>query len=306
MLDRYRAADATLRAEILRVLPIPDCSDRAAFAALPDHEQLVVFFNWQSRLIHPHRRQVYRSLGFHESEAYRANADAVNRLCGKLAAGLDVSPHLSRNVCVGYTLKPPLRKPGRDLDLTLNDWGIHHLHLSHELEKDGSNKRTKHLLFAMCMHGKAYALAVGDHTSWTDEALVKAAVQSWPTAGLFAALHGVIPAEAPGARDIDSLRKAGVLVPTVLNGVAYLPILTCGLSSATTSMRDSRRASELRWRLMQFCENPDAFAQEMREQAERLHITFPARPRLELVWASSDTRYGFAFREEATKLQLML
>ena len=306
MLDRYRDVDETLRAELLRVLPIPGRSDREAFAALPDNEQLVVFFNWQSRLIHPHRREIYRSLGFHESDAYRANADAVNRLCGKLAAGVDVTPHLSRDVRVGYTAKPSQRKNGRDLDLTLNDWGIHHLHLSHDLEKDGTNKRTKHLLFAMFTHGKAYALAVGDHNSWTNEALVQAAVQSWPTARLFAPLDGIIPGEAPGPRDIDGLRKAGVLVATVLDGVAYLPTLTCGLSSATTSLRDSRRASELRWTLRQFCESPEAFVDQMREQAERLHITFPARPRLELVWASSDARYGFALREEATNLHLML
>jgi hypothetical protein len=306
MLERYRHVNETLRAELLRVLPAPCRSDREAFAALPDHEQLVVFFNWQSRLIHPHRRRVYRALGFHESKAYRANAQAVDSLCGKLAAGLDVRPHMSSRVLSGYTAKPSHRKHGPDLDLLLNDWGIHHLHLSHERGKEGFNKRTKHLLFVMLVHGAAYALAVGDHDSWSDANLVKAAVQSWPRAGLFAPLHGVIPGEAPASRNLNELRKAGIIVPVVVDGVSYVPTLSCGLTTAATSTRDSRRASELRWRLSQFCENPEAFVGQMREQAAKQGMRFPARPRLELIWASSDTRYGFALHETKTDFRLML
>ncbi len=305
-LHNGQALEEALRAEVLRVLPVASQADRGDLEALPTRDMLVAFFNWQSRLVHPHRRRVLRSAALPASLASDDERRAVDTLCAKLAAGIDVHPHLSRRVRCGHAVRPASGKAGPDLDLLLNDWGIHHLHLSAVPEGDGFNGRTARLLFLMVRHGEAYALMVGDHSSWADLDLVAAAVRSWPGAGLFLHVNGILPGSPTASPDIARLRAAGIIAPVVIDGSAYLPGLPLGLSTARTSFRDGRRADEVaRWlRLIEA--DPLPYLEQMREAVAAGGGTWPPRPRLELVWSAGGERYGFALREETTACHMML
>jgi hypothetical protein len=70
----------------------------------------------------------------------------LERIIEEIETGKDLSPRLSRGVVHGLVkggrVKANMnfgRRP--DLDLLLNDWGIHHLHLPDVLDSDGFVRR---------------------------------------------------------------------------------------------------------------------------------------------------------------------
>lgn len=140
---------AMLQAEMVRVLPPQSQREKDAFAKLDAREQALRFLNWQSRLVHPHSRQVNKSVGFDNLPGVQTNKHAVENLLAKIDVGDDVSMHLSENVMQGYCLHPPGNKDGRDFDLLLNEWGIHHLHLGQVSGPSGFSERSEDLLFVI-------------------------------------------------------------------------------------------------------------------------------------------------------------
>jgi hypothetical protein len=103
--------------------------EKDAFASLDVREQVWRFMNWQSRLVHPHPREVYRANGFDDLAIVQTNRFRVEALLASLALGGEVTAYLSNGIKQGYCLHSPGRKDGQDFDLLLNEWGIHHLHL---------------------------------------------------------------------------------------------------------------------------------------------------------------------------------
>lgn len=301
-----RTVDQALRDEVLRVLPVASPADRAALEALPTPDMLIHLFNWCSRLIHPHRRLVFRSEALAASCADQDERNAVDLLCAKLAVGMDVNPHLSRRVKCGYAKRRPGGGDGENLDLLLNDWGIHHLHLSPIPEMDGFNERTDRLLFVMMRPGEAYVLMVGDHSSWTDMDLVTAAVRSWPKADLFLELKGCIPGQTMSAADVKVLRKAGVNAVINVGGAAYMSGLSLGMTGAQTATRDTLRVNTFMRLLRELERDPSPFLAQMREGVLGSGGSWPTKPRLQLLWTSGSERYGFVLREDISACQMML
>lgn len=174
-----------IRRQILAELP-HDSSLAAELAQKSVRDLLILYRNWPGRLIQPKPRKVHRS-----QELLR------NPLCGdpaikpgieliitELEQGTNVNPHLSRDIRVGYQPKPAAKSGRasrrRDLDLLLNDWGVHHLHPSTQTEADRFMKRSSPLLFAVFRPGDAYLIdIVVSHSGWR----ARTSLGSWPRNG---------------------------------------------------------------------------------------------------------------------------
>ena len=75
------------------------------------------------------------------------------------------------------------------LDMLLNDWGIHHLHISSVVEADGFVKRDDHLLLVSFKPDAAYLIDVMVHRDMTDHKwvrhhLLEVLASEWPHEGV--------------------------------------------------------------------------------------------------------------------------
>ena len=254
-----------LRDEILKYLP-HDRTDRHLadeLTVMPTKVLLIWFFNWLNRLVHPHPRHVFKSREYIFRRLGAREQVLLDRLADKIEAGMDVNPHLSRGTKQGFVGEPsvPKRKNlgrRRDLDLLLNDWGVHHLHLSDTLDDDGFVRRDPTcdpdlLLFAIFRDDAAYLLDVGLHGAWTDRSLVEISLRNWPNENLFLPLNGVLAARQDYDRsERRALRSNGMISPISVEGKEYVG--PGFMSSAGTTMVAARRASQL-WRLIYHLRN---------------------------------------------------
>ncbi|MBN9509764.1 MAG: hypothetical protein J0I21_11720 [Alphaproteobacteria bacterium] len=288
-----------LQAEMVRALPVRSLREKKAFATLSLDEQTWRFMNWQSRLVHPHPRQVNKAVGFDCLPEVRANRQRVDALLGRIARGDDLSPHLSKRVCEGYRLRPPGRKDGPDFDLLLNEWGIHHLHIH------PAPASSKELLYAIFGRGVAFALAIAPHGVWTSRQFIASALQSWPNQGLFVPLN-VAPGQDPSANDHEALRKAGMTIPVTHGDRVWLSGVTLGLTTALVSTRVSMEASRVLRCLRQATEAPDHLASQLMAVAALNHKSWPAQQVIGIRWLSGPDRYCFAFVEETSGATLLI
>jgi len=173
---------------------------------------------------------------------------ALEQIVANLESGQDITPFLSRGLKHGYE-SPNSRKPShlggrRDLDLLLNDWGVHHLHLSTNLDSDNFVKRTKHVLFAVFRPSDAYLIDIMEHGDWTRDHILKVMIKDWPHAGLVHQLNGVVGLETPVYEsDRKGIRNAGINTPFEFGGKVYMP--AAGLTGAGTSVWITTAANRL-------------------------------------------------------------
>jgi hypothetical protein len=145
---------------------------------------LVTYINWQNRFISASPRKVLQSSTFAANPLVQARSKTIRKIAKDIERGNDLTKYLSRGVRVGFSLP---RDPGnkelhrrRDLDLLLNDWGIHHLHISTTVEADGFVERDGPLIFAAFKEQTAYLIDVMSHRDWTNDHLIQVIVRSWP------------------------------------------------------------------------------------------------------------------------------
>jgi len=126
----------------------------------------------------------------------------------------------------------------------LNDWGIHHLHLSTEIDTDGFFvKRDGPLLLVRFRPNDAYLIDIGDHGSWAREGLLRVIVEEWPNAGLVHKIGGLAApsiSEA-GRRDLRGAGVGGTIVE--IDGTSYSPAAL--MSAAGTTFDAVRSADKL-------------------------------------------------------------
>ena len=114
-------------------------------------EMAVKFFNLKLREISPEPRIVYKAKAFTCDAKLQKAIDEIER---KASSGESLTPHLSK-----FYLDPDYN------DSLLNDWGLHHLHLSTKVGPTGFTERTGPLLFAHVLPGAFYMVAVLPHGS---------------------------------------------------------------------------------------------------------------------------------------------
>jgi hypothetical protein len=147
-----------------------DRNDRKVVAALKSKsgaELLVIYMNWRNRLISPEPRAVLKSSAFDANPVVKQRSGEFAEIIDDIEQGRVLTKYLSRSVRVGFALPPhPKRKQlsrRKDLDLLLNDWGIHHLHVSRVVEPDGFVKRGGPVIFAIFKPDRAYLIDVMGH-----------------------------------------------------------------------------------------------------------------------------------------------
>jgi hypothetical protein len=293
-----------LRDEVVKALP-HDPKDRAALTALSDGELLGWLFNWLDRLVLAQPRVVLESLEFKAASLPADAAKDLQQLIGKIARGDELSPHLSRSVREGF--KPPPSTSAKaklskraDLDLLLNDWGIHHLHLSQEFELDGFVKRGELVLLAVFTPDTANLLDVLPHGNWTNQHLVEVAVRNWPDAGLFYSLgEGVRLVTPIDQFDRKEIRSVGINSPVEVDGRVYLS-RGVGITSVGTSVRSTRRALNLLDTLDDVVEKLKQNPEYLRPNIEQSGKKYPVDPDFQLVLCRGRSDFGFAIKEKKT------
>jgi hypothetical protein len=230
-------------------------------ASLPGHELLMIYANWKVRLIDPRPRRVHRSSALLANARlgeppFTAAADQIARM---LELGLDVTPHLSRRIREGYEPQAPSR-PKRltaraDLDMLLNDWGLHHLHLSLEREADGFTKRTRPVLIAAVKRDDVYLVDIIEHGEWTNDRLVRVMAHEWPDAGLVREVKGVLAdSQVPTPAQRKKLRDSGMTSYVTIADATYIAGI---ISSAGYSAYSSIEVDTVRRNLDWFCRQMD-------------------------------------------------
>ncbi|HWY82418.1 MAG TPA: hypothetical protein VNY10_10890, partial [Roseiarcus sp.] len=108
----------------------------AHLAGLDAHGLLVVYHNWISRLVKPQPRAVHKSKAFQRNPLATQRANDLAQIIADIELGRDLKKYLSRDID-----RAPAKAPGArrrpDLDLMLNSWSVHHLHISSIVEPDG-------------------------------------------------------------------------------------------------------------------------------------------------------------------------
>src|SRR2546427_6344314 len=121
---------------VLRFLPY-DRSDASLVAYLNGLDArglLILYRNWMRRLIKPQPRHVRKSTAFQQNPIAAERSADLPTIVRDIETGNDLRKYLSRDVKIGAQIPGRRRGRRRDLDLMLNDWGIHHLHVSTQLE----------------------------------------------------------------------------------------------------------------------------------------------------------------------------
>ena len=192
-----------IRRHVLTHLP-HEVADTPTLAAKGIGDLLSIYFNWLHRLVPARPRQIHRSRSLlaNPLAADPVHRQGLDQLIEKIENGTDIAPHLSRGILCGFKPKDPtkpkalLKRP--DLDLLLNDWGIHHLHISTKLDKDGFvERRPSHpprpLLFGIFRPDAAYLIDLMQHGDWTHTHLLEGCGEGMARRGTRARAKGDSP-----------------------------------------------------------------------------------------------------------------
>ncbi len=291
--------ESDLRAEILKYLP-HNQTDESSLSHMRINDLLITFLNWLHRCVHPHPREVLRSREITSNPLWTNKQTDLDAIVSKLKAGADISAHLSKGILRGHAPKKTNTKNllnRKDLDLLLNEWGIHHLHLSNVIEPDGFVTRGDLLLFVIFSQTRAYMLDIIRHGYWTEQRLVEIAVNNWPEDKLFVELKGIMPEPAISAKDRNNFRRVGVATSVNVSGKAYVS-RTGGLTLSGTSSKMTIEAVRLHRRIKEFedrCRNnPD----DLRRYFQKAHGQWPPEPEFHLELVRSQVGFPFAIREQ--------
>jgi hypothetical protein len=194
------------------------------------HRCLIDFMNLEMKLIKPAPRIVFVSKEYKSRRIPLENRRALSLIENKIRIGVDVNYHKNKG-----TLDPTYN------DLLLNDWIIHHLHLSDTKVQKNQRfyDRTKYILFAAFNATQAFFIDIRTHGKngephiFAKKELLEIIDKNWPgilteynTEDVVNLLYN------PSDEEIDLARKKGVTFgATEVNGRA---ILNPGLGITTS------------------------------------------------------------------------
>ena len=293
--------EADLREQILTYSPVVYAGHKSTAADLPTGELVSRFLMWRERLVHPHPRNVHKSPQLFRHPIYETRREDIHRLFAKVAVGHDIGAHLSRNIRFRFETPDSGNKGRRDIDGLLNDWSIHHLHLSHSIELKGSVERGKHILGVIFRQDDAYFIDIIDHNEWAEQRLVEIAVKNWPNAGLFRELKGMLGGDNDTSQERAKLREVGLPSPIMIDGRSYISANST-ISTALIPMQVTRQAGRLLRQMFTLEASPESLMPGFRAAEGFSRKAWPRRPRYRVIAASTPERYSFAIREEATGL----
>jgi hypothetical protein len=179
------------------------------------------YFNVQKRKITRKPRKVLISREFKCPPEYQA---AVNTIIDRAEKGEDLIPYLSTLLLdADYN------------DSLLNDWDIHHFHLSNLPHPRYPQfvERTAPLLFARVTDDCFYLIAVMKHGDWTNKQLLEILHANWPDSLQSYRIRDISPS-GYSEDDIREFRKHNIMTFIELHdGTIYAPL---GRGYATSGM----------------------------------------------------------------------
>jgi hypothetical protein len=256
MLDIVERLEKRIRRHISEKMPAkPGYLEEESLANL-----LIDYRVWRGRFVEPRARTANRSAELKKSPKAQEHAQVLNAIEAKISRGEDLNAHLSTRVSrpVGGVASDPLPKRA-DRDLLLAEWGVHHLHLSTEMGKNGFTKRTGDVLFAVFQDADAYLLGIFEHPqheNWAAEEIFAVMVRNWPQAGLVIELKGLVGlSQQHSDEDRLKLRSSGVANLLDVDGKLYAPA-GAGQTTAGTPMKATGQVNALMWGLDQWRKDP--------------------------------------------------
>lgn len=170
------------------------------------------FFDIQRKVIPQRVRHVHYSAELHGKLAILSPdvLVGVQLIETRSLAGEPLEEHFSERA-----------RNARSKDWLLSDWGIHHLHLHQNRDRDD-------LLYVCAEDDALYLIDIRGHVAMADVELLEIILRNWP-----ALLEDWVAPwirrreddrSAPSAEEIDRLRRGGVMTyVTLSDGKAYLP-----------------------------------------------------------------------------------
>ena len=172
------------------------------------------YFNMLNKKLVQIPRQVLISKELYQSPYYNKYKKVINYLKSLIEKGEDISAYLSKKIdSIDYN------------DGLLNDWGIHHLHLSTEKESNSKfNKRTGELLFVRFQNTKAYFINIYKHNNWAKKEVIQIVHRNCEEDFRTFRLEGVLSLHSRiEDRNYQKLRNKNINVPIeVEEGVVYM------------------------------------------------------------------------------------
>ena len=166
-IDLIRDISAHVRDTLISLGYRPHSVDRVA---KDPHRLISYYFGVIRRTISSHPRKIHKSNKF---VCPMRHLGALAKIENTIAAGDDLTAYLSKDI---MELK--------NVDVMLNLWGVHHLHLGDKVEPKGKNsrsiRRTQSLLFCYLTETDAYFIGVMDHDSFGSQIVIDIVHENWP------------------------------------------------------------------------------------------------------------------------------
>jgi hypothetical protein len=218
-------------------------------------ELLSIFLNWKSRYVTAKSRSVFESSAFCNNPVRMTRSAEIEKVISEIEAGADLTPRLSKRIRNGFVLpiktKSLATSNRPDLDLLLNDWSIHHLHIALP-PADGSVSWDDDLIFVIFRNDKAFLIDIYPHKKWAAKVIFETAVKAWPDENLSLDLGLEVPINNVGWSDEDrqKLRNNGFVTTIVVDGKTYAG--RGSMSNAGISMQIPKAAFETIQKLQAF------------------------------------------------------
>lgn len=200
-----------------------------------DGDVVRAYLNLQWKLVRPVPRAIARSLSLQCPSSLQAGLDEIER---KIRFGEVLTPHLSEKALKKYD------------DALLNDWGIHHLHLSAVMGPKGFVTRSGPTLFAKFTDTTAYLIGIFDHgdpAAYTRQSMIQILHAEFPESIARYRLHGILATQQRlSDEQIGNLRKNSYsYTVTVDDGTVYF----CpGLGSQSNGISTAVYAQAMGWK----------------------------------------------------------
>jgi hypothetical protein len=256
-----------------------DASLTSYLNGLDAHELLIRYHNWGSRFIRPQPRTVLRSAEFSRNPIALQRTHDLALLVDDIERGRDLQKYLSKNVVRNVVRAPGGRRP--DLDLMLNDWRVHHLHISSQLDPDGFVKRDGPLLFCVFHPDTAYLIDIMGHGDWTREHVLQVIAREWPAAGIIRQIQVAIAGASPALTDDEraALRAKHMNATFEHDGKVYMP--GGALMAAGTSFAATLDTDRIMRAIKDFAETVERDPGRLQEAFSRSGLTYPEDPKFE-------------------------
>ena len=267
---------------------------------------LITYANWSERIVSKTPRIAVESQSL-KTNPLRSPANfgsVVDGIIRKIQEGDDIVPHLSKAITKGYRPNQPSPKnlgARPDLDLLLSDWGVHHLHLSLNVEPDGFVSRTGPLLLVAFKSATAFLIDIIEHGQWTKRSVMETVVYEWPDEGIIYELNGALGlAESYNENEHAQLRKAGVNTALEIDGKVWMT--GGGIATAGNSVASVLQANRLWNGIDQFCRKISDEPDWLRSAIASHDLPVPTTATLKFVFVED----GYGVIEETSKLFIRL